>query len=128
MVTVYLSKRVTWDAPYFCLAYICMMSAGIETLIAVTAMRSRSVMSSSFFSRSDRAFKYIGKDVIAATPVTLMEPSVLSQSVRNAGGPAAMKSTEPESSASFITDGPPKLIQRTCRLAIPACLAYFSMS
>ena len=49
MVTVYLSKRYICAAPYFCLAYICMTSDGMDTLMAVTAMRSRSVMSSSFF-------------------------------------------------------------------------------
>ncbi len=63
--------------------------------------------------RSDRVLRYIGSDVIAATPFTLAEVMVRSHKVRNAGGPAAMKSAEPESRASFITEGPPILIQRT---------------
>jgi len=37
---VNLSKRVAWDGPYFCRAYICMMIAGIDTLIDVTAILS----------------------------------------------------------------------------------------
>src|SRR5665213_4423132 len=96
--------------PYFCLAYICITSDGMETLIEVTAMRSRSVMSSSFFTAGDREFRYIGSDVMAATPFTLADEMVRSQRVRKAGGPAAMKSADPDSRASFITEGPPILI------------------
>jgi hypothetical protein len=46
-----------------------------------------------------------------ATPLTLAEPMVRSQSVMNAGGPAVMKSADPDNRASFITAGPPMLIQ-----------------
>src|SRR5262249_42645156 len=66
-----------------------------------------------------------GSEVIAATPVTLADVSVLSHSVRNAGGPAAMKSTEPARRASFITEGPPSSIQVTFT-SVPASLACFS--
>ena len=45
---------------------------------------------------SVRVFRYIGNDVIAATPMTFAESCVRSQSVMKAGGPAAMKSTEPD--------------------------------
>src|SRR5580658_3603320 len=111
MVTVNLSKRVGW--PYFCFAYICIMIDGMETLIAVTAILSLSVTSSSFFRWSARVLRYIGMEDIAATPLTLAEAAVRSQSVIKAGGPAVIKSAEPDNSASFITAGPPMLIQRT---------------
>ena len=38
--TVNLSKRVAWAGPYFSCAYICMMIAGIDTLMDVTAILS----------------------------------------------------------------------------------------
>ena len=60
-------------------------------------------------------------DVIAATPSTLAEPRVLSHKVRNAGGPAEMKSADEDKSASFIAAGPPRSIQRT------VTSAYFSI-
>ncbi len=53
--------------------------------------------------------RYIGSDDIAATPRMSTESRVRSQSVMNAGGPAAMKSTEPDSSASFMHGGPAEL-------------------
>src|ERR1035438_7192965 len=71
IVTVYLSKRVGW--PYFCFAYICITIDGMETLIAVTAIRSLSVTSSSFFRWSARVLRYIGMEDIAATPLILAE-------------------------------------------------------
>ncbi len=73
-------------------------------------------------------FKYIGSDDIAATPRTSAEPRVALHSVMNAGGPAAMKSTEPDSKASFMTAGPPRSIQRTVSSVSPAARACFSMS
>src|SRR6185312_5166733 len=126
IVTVNRSKRVGWL--YFCLAYIFMTIEGIETLIAVTAILSLAVMSSSFFRWSARVLRYIGIDDMAATPLTFTEAAVRSQSVMNAGGPAVMKSAEPERRASFITEGPPMLIQRTFRFGMPASFARFSMS
>src|SRR5262245_48094763 len=134
IVTVNLSKRDTSDAPYLSRAYICMTIDGIETLTAVTAILSRWVMSSNFLRCSPRVFRYIGKDDIAATPFTFAESCVRSHSTMNAGGPAAMKSTAPERSASFITAGPPRSIHWTCRFWMPdswACrsmMEYFSMT
>ena len=99
-----------------------MLIDGIETLTAVTAILSVSVRSSIVVSAGFVVFRYIGSDDIAATPRTSAEPRVALHSVMNAGGPAAMKSTEPDSSASFMTAGPPRSIQRTVRSASPAAL------
>src|SRR5512142_648399 len=66
-------------------------------------------------------------DVIAATPSTLAEPRVLSHKVRNAGGPAEMKSADEDSSASFMAAGPPRSIQRTVKSPRPDSAAYFSI-
>src|SRR5579864_7531147 len=111
--TVNLSNRVAWAAPYFSCAYICMMIAGIDTLMAVTAILSRSVISSNLLRCPALVLRYIGSEVIAATPSTLAAPRVLSHNVINAGGPAEMKSADDDNSASFIAAGPPRSIQRT---------------
>ena len=74
-------------------------------------VRSRQIVER--VERRVRVFRYIGSDDIAATPRTSTDPRVRSHSVMKAGGPAAMKSTEPDSSASFMTAGPPRSIQRT---------------
>src|SRR5689334_1879345 len=101
METVNLSKRVACDGPYLSFAYTCMMIAGIETLIDVIAILSRAPMSPSVLRCSELVLRYIGIDVIAATPSTLADPRVLSHKVRNAGGPAEMKSADEDRSASF---------------------------
>src|SRR5262249_35679177 len=85
-------------------------------------------MSSSFLKRSDLVLRYIGSDDIAATPRTLAESRVLSHRIRKAGGPAAMKSTDPDKSASFMIAGPPRSIHFTLRLEMPAAFACFSIS
>ena len=62
--------------PYFDLAYICITSAGMDTLIAVTAILSLSVRSSSFLREPLRVFRYIGMEVMAATPLILSDAVV----------------------------------------------------
>src|SRR6185369_5669608 len=104
-----------------------MMIDGIDTFTDVTAILSCSVRSSSFFNRSARVFRYIGNDDIAATPLTFAESTVLSQRIRNAGGPAAMKSTAPDKRESFMTAGPPRSIHVTLSPWMPASLACSSI-
>jgi hypothetical protein len=89
------------------------MIEGIETLTAVTAILSFGVRSSMERRCSARALRYIGIELIAATPLTARLPLVRSHRVRKAGGPAEMKCADPDSSASFITAGPPMLAQLT---------------
>src|SRR5512143_1772581 len=73
----------------------------------------------------------MGIEDIAATHSTwieLAEPRVLSHSVRNAGGPAEMKSADEDKSASFIAAGPPRSIQRTVTSAYFSIRRYFSIT
>src|SRR2546423_14961311 len=85
-----------------------MMIAGIETFTAVTAILSFGVRSFSDLRCGAFVLRYIGIDVIAATPRTFMLLAVLSHSVMKAGGPAGAKCALPDSSMSLTTDGPPK--------------------
>ncbi len=87
-----------------------MMMAGIDTFTAVMAILFASVTSSSDLILSDRVLRYIGIDVIAATPLIFSDPVVRPQVVRNAGGPAGTRWAAPEISASLTTAGPPRLM------------------
>src|SRR5204863_191430 len=84
---------------------ICIRIDGIDTLVAVTAMRSLSVKSLSARSRGSRATRTIDSVVIEATPITScgvplvrahIVPLVRAHMVSSAGEPLAMKSTLPE--------------------------------
>src|SRR4030081_2032335 len=79
---------------------------GIETLTEVTAILSPGLRSSSARRCSARVLRYIGIELMAATPLTSILPRVRSHSVRKAGGPAEMKSADPESRASFMIRRP----------------------
>src|SRR5687768_13599893 len=127
MLTVYGSKRNAWSLPYFLTAYICMMIDGIDDLTDVTAILSPSLRSSIDLRCGARAFRRIGMELMAATPFTSAVLLVLSHRIRNDGGPAEMKSAEPESSASIMTDGPPMLAQLMVTFW-PAFSACFSIS
>ena len=100
-----------------------MMIDGIDTFTAVTAILSPARRSATDCSRSVLVFRYHrhgahGRDAAHRAP------RVRSHSVRNAGGPAEMKCAEPESSASFIAEGPPMLLQLTVSVS-PASAARF---
>src|ERR1043166_3600443 len=84
-----------------------MMIAGIETFTAVTAILSLALRSRSDLRCGALVLRYIGIDVIAATPFTFMLLEVLSQIVMKAGGPAGARCALPESSMSLTTAGPP---------------------
>ena len=83
------------------------MIAGIETFTAVTAILSFGVRSFSDLRCGALVFRYIGIEVIAATPFTFMLLAVRSQIVMKAGGPAGAKCAAPASSMSLTTAGPP---------------------
>src|SRR5690606_41419513 len=88
-----------------------MMIDGIDDFTEVTAILSPSFKSSSDFRCGARAFRNMGMELMAATPFTSAVPLVRAQSSRKDGGPAEMKSAEPDSSASIMTDGPTMLAQ-----------------
>jgi hypothetical protein len=92
------------------MACICMMIAGIDTFTAVTAILSVGCKSLSDLRCGALVFRYIGIDVMAATPITFMLARVRSHSVMKAGGPAGAKCAAPASSMSFTTAGPPRRI------------------
>ena len=98
-----------WSLPLSLIACICMMIAGIETFTAVTAILSFGCRSFSDLRCGALVLRYIGIDVIAATPFTRMLARVRSQIVMNAGGPAGAKCAAPASSMSLTTAGPPSL-------------------
>src|SRR3954449_6971403 len=93
-----------------------MMIAGIDTFTAVTAILSVGARSVNDFKCGALVLRYIGIDVIAATPITFMLARVRSQIVMNAGGPAGAKCAAPESSMSFTTAGPPSRMYSAFRL------------
>ena len=93
-----------------------MMIAGIETFTAVTAILSFGVRSFSDLRCGALVLRYIGIEVIAATPFTFMLARVRSQSVMKAGGPAGAKCAAPASSMSLTTDGPPNWMYSVPRL------------
>ena len=68
----------------------------------------------------------MGMELMAATPLTLAFPLVLSQRMRKEGGPAEIKSAEPESNASIMPAGPPMLDQLTLTVW-PSLAACFSI-
>src|SRR5690606_1341031 len=127
MVTVKGSKRNTWSLPYFSMAYICMTMDGMDDLTEVTAILSPSFKSSMDFKCGARVFRYMGIELMAATPLTLAVPLVRSHKSRKDGGPAEMKSAEPDSKASIITEGPPIFAQLMVTFC-PAFSACFSIS
>src|SRR5215218_6279881 len=85
-----------------------MMIAGIDTFTAVTAILSFGVRSFSDLRCGALVLRYIGIEVIAATPRTFMLAAVLSHNVMKAGGPAGAKCAAPASNMSLTTDGPPR--------------------
>src|SRR5215218_1750923 len=85
-----------------------MMIAGIDTFTAVTAILSFGVRSFSDLRCDALVLRYIGIEVIAATPRTFMLVTVLSHSVMKAGGPAGARCAAPASSMSLTTEGPPR--------------------
>ena len=93
-----------------------MMMAGIETFTAVMAILSVGLRSRIELRWGARVLRYIGIEVIAATPLTSALPRVRSHSVRKAGGPAATMSAEPDSSRSLTRAGPPSLIHSTLQI------------
>src|SRR5690606_18429804 len=93
------------------MAYICMTMDGIDDLTDVTAILSPSFRSSMDFRCAARVFRYMGMELMAATPLTSAVPLVRSHKSRKDGGPAEIKSAEPDSKASIMTEGPPMLDQ-----------------
>src|SRR3954452_15163194 len=87
--TVYGSYLAYCSLPDSLIACICMMIAGIDTFTAVTAILSLGCKSFSDLRCGALVLRYIGIDVMAATPLTFMLLVVLSHSVMKAGGPAA---------------------------------------
>src|ERR1043166_4071518 len=64
---------------------------------------------------------------MAETPLTPIPSRVLSHKVIRDGAPWATKCIAPEMSPSFMTAGPPTLIQLTFNESTPAALACFSI-
>src|SRR5437660_1669800 len=64
---------------------------------------------------------------MADTPLTPIPSRVLSHNVIREGAPWATKCIAPEMSPSFMTAGPPTLIQLTFKASRPAALACFSI-
>src|SRR3989454_10213183 len=64
---------------------------------------------------------------MADTPLTPILSRVLSHKVIREGAPWATKCIAPEMSPSFMTAGPPTLIQLTFKASTPAALARFSI-
>ena len=99
---------------------------GMDDFTEVTAILSPGLMSSIDFRCSARAFSRMGMELMAATPLTPMLFLVLSHRMRKEGGPAEMKSAEPDSSASIMPAGPPMLDQLTLTVW-PSFAACFSI-
>src|SRR5262245_44053570 len=80
--TVYLSRLAHSLRPNSLIAAIWRMIAGIETFTAVTAILSLAFRSRIDFRCSARVLRYIGIEVIAATPLMLALPRVRSHVMR----------------------------------------------
>ena len=98
---------------------------GIDDLTDVTATLSLPLRSSTVLRCSARVLRFMGIELIAATPLTSMLPLVLSHRIKKEGGPAEMKSADPDTKASIMADGPPMFDQLTLTLT-PCISACFS--
>src|SRR5690606_23036417 len=126
IATVYGSNLKVSASPYFSRAYICMVIAGIEILMAVTAILSASVTSSSDLKFSELVFRYIGCELIDPTPTTSCLPLTRSHRVSIPGMPPEMNCAEPDRSASLTAPDPLILTQFTFS-STPAAAAFFSI-
>src|SRR5258708_7605244 len=100
--TVSLSRRAYSARPNSLAAAICRMIAGIETLIADSAMRSLSVKSRIDFTLGSAVLSqldWLTRDEIPL--ISLDEPLVRDQTVRKPGGPLVTMLTLPDISASL---------------------------
>src|SRR3546814_182458 len=104
-----------------------MMIEGIDDFTDVTPILSPCFRSSMDLRCAARVFRYMGMELMAATPLTSLLPLVRSHKIRNDGGPADTKCADPDSNASIIADGPPSLAQSTVTLT-PAFSACCSIS